>query len=83
MNKYLKKLLPLCCAAAFSLSLMAISNATAPRYITPLQTYASDSSISPQSDDIIWRYKVENGKTYKRKYNLTTKKWIGDWILVP
>lgn len=40
------------------------------------------SSISPQADIIEWRYKVENGKLYKRQYNCTQDKWIGDWILV-
>ncbi len=42
----------------------------------------SDSKISPMSDAIEWRYKIENGKVYKRLYNYTTQQWIGDWILV-
>lgn len=29
-----------------------------------------------------WRYKFENGKLYKRKYDTTHKKFVGDWILV-
>lgn len=29
---------------------------------------------------IVWKYKVENGVLWKRKYNLDTGKWIGDWI---
>lgn len=29
---------------------------------------------------IVWKYKVENGALWKRKYNLDTEKWIGDWI---
>lgn len=82
MNKYLKKILLLFCAATFSLILVAGSNA-APLYAAPLPAYESDPGISPQSDDIVWYYKKENGKTYKRKYNRTTKKWIGGWILVP
>lgn len=40
------------------------------------------SSVSPQSDIIEWRYKVENGKLYKRQYNFTQDKWIGSWQLV-
>ena len=54
------------------------------------KAYATDSitidsrtqTISPQSDIIEWRYKVENGKLYKRLYNCTESKWIGNWILV-
>ena len=42
----------------------------------------SDSKISPMSDAIEWRYKIENGKVYKRLYNYTTQQWIGDWILI-
>lgn len=39
-------------------------------------------SISPLSDAIIWRYKIENGKIYKRLYDATTSTYIGDWIYV-
>lgn len=40
------------------------------------------SIITPQSDIIEWRYKVEDGKLYKRQYNYTKDKWVGAWILV-
>lgn len=53
------------------------------------QTYSyekigiSDSSIiSPLADILEWRYKVDNGKLYKRLYNATEDTWIGQWILV-
>lgn len=38
-----------------------------------------DSSVY-SGDVIVWKYKTMNGKLYKRKYNQTTKKWIGKWI---
>ena len=38
-----------------------------------------DSSVY-SGDVIVWKYKTMNGKFYKRKYNQTTKKWIGNWI---
>ena len=38
-----------------------------------------DSSVY-SGDVIVWKYKTMNGKLYKRKYNKTTKKWIGNWI---
>ncbi|MGN1166610.1 MAG: hypothetical protein ACI4S2_09335 [Lachnospiraceae bacterium] len=41
---------------------------------------SSETSISPYTDNIGWRYKTVNGVLYKRKYNYTTKQWIGDWI---
>ena len=39
--------------------------------------------IEPQADIIEWRYKVENGKLYKRLYNYSKEKWVGEWILIP
>lgn len=43
----------------------------------------SDSTIvSPLAAILEWRYKVDNGKLYKRLYNATADTWIGDWILV-
>lgn len=82
MNKYLKKLLPLCFTAVFTFTPVTDCNALS-LSAAPVSAYGADSGISTQSDEIVWRYKIENGKTYKRKYNLTTEKWIGNWILVP
>ena len=28
-----------------------------------------------------WRYNSENGKVYRRQYNYSRKKWIGEWEL--
>ena len=33
-------------------------------------------------DDFSWKYKIENGYIYKRKFNNRTKQYVGDWILV-
>lgn len=38
--------------------------------------------IHTLSNNIGWRFKTVNGKTYKRLYNYSKNKWIGDWILV-
>lgn len=40
---------------------------------------AGDETVSPCSNDIQWRYKFIDGILYKRKYNYTTKTWIGNW----
>lgn len=40
-------------------------------------------NYSPLSDIIEWRYKVMNGKLYKRQYNCTKDHWIGTWQLIP
>ncbi|EOT41956.1 hypothetical protein [Enterococcus columbae] len=44
---------------------------------------SNDSQIySILSVHYTWRYKFENGKQYKRKYDATHQKYVGDWILV-
>lgn len=41
---------------------------------------AASETVMPLADSIGWRYKTINGKLYKRLYNYTKKKWVGDWI---
>lgn len=48
--------------------------------IPPANT--GDHSISPQSDVILWQYKVEDGKIYKRLFNTSTGEPAGEWIYV-
>lgn len=51
--------------------------------ISPLQTFASATVLAqPRAEIIDWRYKVENNKLYRRKYNYSTNEWIGDWEFV-
>ena len=43
---------------------------------------AEEEVISIRADAIEWRYKVENGKLYKRLFNVSKNKWIDDdWTL--
>lgn len=49
---------------------------------SPFTNSNTQSIITPYADIIEWRYKVENGKLYKRQYNCTKDKWIGQWILI-
>ncbi len=59
--------------------LSAFASATsAPMYLANINAH----SVSPQSDNIIWQYKVENGKIYKCLYNTTKNTYIGEWIYV-
>lgn len=59
--------------------------------LPPASTYAAPceapvtsglTQVTPRADDIRYIYEVFNGKMYKRLFNYTTNKWIGDWILV-
>lgn len=38
-----------------------------------------EQEIILRKDDIRWRYKVVNGDLYRRKFNYTTRTWIGKW----
>ena len=37
-------------------------------------------NLIQKKDVLVWKYKSINGKMYKRLYNKTTGKWVGDWI---
>ena len=36
--------------------------------------------VSPCKENLVWRYKTVNGKIYKRQWNSTSNKWVGNWI---
>lgn len=40
-------------------------------------------SIVPTAQIIDWRWKIEDGKMYKRLYNYTIQQWVGEWIYCP
>lgn len=42
----------------------------------------TEATVQPRQDCIEYRYKIEDGKLYKRLYNYSTGNWIGDWIYV-
>ena len=53
-------------------------------FIQTISVFANEIEPNPaieaRADIIEWRYKLENGRVYKRRYNYTKQKWIGDWI---
>ncbi len=63
---------------ATSLTVNAASNVQDDSIVT----LSDDYGIMPLKDDIQYRYKIENGKMYKRLYNYTIGVWVGDWIYV-
>lgn len=68
---------------ALALSLCATPLSVSAAVSTPIMSAnTGEHSASPQSDVITWRYKIENGKIYKRLYNASTLKYIGGWIYV-
>ena len=47
------------------------------------QPITSEEQISPRTDNVVWIYKTINEKQYRRLYNKSQNKWIGDWEPVP
>ena len=80
MKSVVQKLLLLAGSTCLSLALFACPTATlsAKAYSAPV----TESAIQPRADDIQYRYKIENGKMYKRLYNYSVCAWIGNWIYV-
>lgn len=47
------------------------------------EVYAMEEStegVMPMADQLEWRYKLKNGEWYKRLYNRSAGKWVGNWI---
>ncbi|MBS7007283.1 hypothetical protein [Anaerostipes sp.] len=80
MKKLSKNLLTVGILCLFSAIVFVIPVSAAENAAPETSLQTSDMTIF--SADIIWRYKTENGKLYKRKFNTSTNKWIGEWILV-
>lgn len=55
-----------------------IANAQKATYQT-----TKESSLVTRANKLVWKYKVIDGKLYRRLYDLTQNKWIGEWTLVP
>ncbi len=75
-KKITKNLAVLGGAVCLSLSILA-----SPATSVPVKA-AEATTVQPFSDKIEWRFKIEDGKIYKRLFNYSTISWVGDWIYV-
>ena len=41
-----------------------------------------NKNITEYKNTYVWKYKIINGKLYKRKYNEVTGEWVGKWMPV-
>lgn len=65
---------------AITLSISASQATFHPTYSIYASTPDSSMDIMPMSDKIIWKYKMIGATAYKRLYNATKHKWVGNWI---
>lgn len=42
-----------------------------------------NTEFQTRAANIGWRYKNEDGRLYRRLYDYTNQKWIGEWELCP
>lgn len=63
-----------------ALVVVSVTIFTMPSTRTSASTDAPTPTVEYKSAIISWRYKNINGHAYRRKFNKTTQKWIGDWI---
>lgn len=80
-----KKMLSLAVLTVSILMLPIDASAQSQDVASPVSITSSQNSILdayyPNANIIGWRYKSENGKMYRRQYNYSREKWIGEWEL--
>lgn len=82
MKKFLtKKFIQLICVLSVILFSASHVYAAEQLPVPPVET-RSESTVGTRAYEYEWRYKVINDHLYKRKYNMTTGKWVGNWIKV-
>lgn len=72
---------------AMTMSTLAVSSISGFAYsktpkdisTVPKATIEEDNSYIPYADVIGWRFKKIDGVSYKRQYNYTKQKWLGEW----
>lgn len=77
-KKLLRKIAAVGGAICLTLTILASPVATMSAQAAP----PNNEEASPNYAIIEWRYKIENGKVYRRLYNYTVNNWVGEWEYV-
>ncbi|MBR2714715.1 MAG: hypothetical protein IKB73_00720 [Ruminococcus sp.] len=87
MKKKMRRRLGLVCAMVMILT--SVVGASAEEVDTTVDDNnvvvlaAAGGENDTMADNIVWKYKTINGKTYKRRWNNTKQVWVDpSWILV-
>lgn len=63
------------------LVLIASMNIVTPVLANETEVTANIDVTIPYKEQLVWKYKFINGKLYRRLWNQTLNKWVGDhWI---
>lgn len=79
MKKTKKQLLV---AFAVAIGILCIPFPASAQTNTSVACTTEYTQISPRKDQLEWRFKVVDGKLYRRLYNTTSQKWVGEWEVV-
>lgn len=79
MKKALYALL-ICSTLAVALPSLSVTSFAEPAISTEAEADEAVSAVTARKAITEWRYKVINGKLYKRLYDTTHEKWLTDWI---
>ena len=79
MKKALYALL-ICSTLAVALPSLSVSSLAAPAEPVADTSVETTPDVLARQPITEWRYKVINGKLYKRLYDTTNEKWLTDWI---
>lgn len=86
MKKKSKKIMLSLAALTISTLMLPVdASAQSQGVALPISVISSHNSLLdvayPNANIIGWRYKSEDGKMYRRQYNYSREKWIGEWEL--
>ena len=79
MKKTLYALL-ICTTLTVSLPALSVNILAAPAEPVADTSVETTPDVLARNPITEWRYKVIDGKLYKRLYDTTNKKWLTDWI---
>ena len=83
MKQLIKVLITLCMAAVMAFAVIPAVSAeeVEPEGATAVTIYADDDGT--KAYDLVWKYKIEDGHLYRRRWNKTLNIWYDPaWILV-
>ena len=80
MKQLFKLMLALCMAAVMACAMIPAASA---QEAEPTVTSVSIEDDGSKAYDLVWKYKIEGGHVYKRRWNRTLNCWYDPaWIFV-
>ena len=78
-KKLIKKTVVVTMATVLTLVVSTASTFADVKELQPIIRFEETANV--KSSNLVWHYKKQNGKKYRRLYDTSNKKWLTDWIL--